>query len=113
MDEPKGKNKKIKKGDRVMATTGNYRGQFGTVLSRQGDKVIVQGLNVRKKHVKPSQENQRGGIIELEKPIHISNLRLCTEDNKPIKVKVRVNDKGEKHLVYKVDGEEITYRSVK
>lgn len=78
MDEPKGKNKKIKKGDRVVAISGNFRGQFGTVLSKQGDKVIVQGLNIRKKHVKPSQQNQRGGIIELEKPIHISNLRLST-----------------------------------
>ena len=48
---------------------------------------------MRKKHVKPSQQNQRGGIIELEKPIHISNLKVCTADDKPVKLKVRDHKK--------------------
>ena len=52
--------KKIRTGDKVIAIAGNNRGLSGTVLSKQGDKVIVQGLNVRKKHVKPTQANQKG-----------------------------------------------------
>ena len=55
MNKNNGKCKKIRKGDKVVGIAGNYRGQSGTVLSCNGDKVIVQGLNVRKKHVKPSQ----------------------------------------------------------
>lgn len=113
MTENKSKNKKIRKGDKVIAIAGNNRGQSGIVLSRSGDKATVQGLNVRKKHVKPSQQNQKGGILELEKPIHISNLKVCTADEKPIKLKVRTDKKGARQFVYKLDGEEVIYRSIK
>lgn len=75
--------KKIRKGDKVVAIAGNDRGQTGTVLSVLGEKVVVQGINVRKKHVKRSQANQAGGIIEMEKPIHISNVKLCGQNDKP------------------------------
>ena len=60
---------------------------------------------MRKKHVKPTQQNQKGGIIEMEKPIHISNLKVCTADEKPVKLKVRSNEKGERELVYQDDGQ--------
>jgi large subunit ribosomal protein L24 len=107
------KSKKIRKGDKVIAIAGNNRGQVGSVLSVLGSKAIVQGLNVRKKHVKPTEQSPRGGIIELEKPIQISNLKLCVENDLPVKLKVRSSKNGERQLVYKRDGQEILYRSVK
>lgn len=111
--EQNNRSKKVKKGDRVIAIAGNNRGLSGTVLSVDGDKVIVQGLNIRKKHVKPSQLNQKGGIIELEKPIHISNLKVCTADDKPVKLKVKTEKNGDRKLVYKIDGQEVLHRQVK
>ena len=107
------RSKKIRKGDKVVAIAGNYRGKTGTVLTCSGEKVLVQGLNVRKKHVKPSQQNQRGGIIELEKPIHVSNLKVLAEGEQAVKLKVRATAKGERQLVYKQDGQEVLHRSIK
>jgi len=105
--------KKIRKGDKVVAIAGNDRGQIGSVLAVVGEKAVVQGLNIRKKHVKPSQQNQRGGIVELEKPIHISNLKLCDQDGKPMKVKVHTEKNGDRKLVHTVDGKQVVHRSVK
>jgi large subunit ribosomal protein L24 len=105
--------KKIRKGDKVIVRTGNDRGQTGQVLKVIGDKAIVQGINIRKKHVKGTQANPKGGIIELEKPIHISNLSLCTEDNKPIKLIVRTAENGNRAFYYKLDGKEVLYRTIK
>lgn len=70
---------RFKKGDNVLAIAGDNKGQKGAVLSVSGERVIVQGLNLRKKHVKPNQQMQKGGIIEMERPIHASNLMRCTE----------------------------------
>lgn len=106
------KSKKIRKGDTVIAIAGNYRGQTGTVLSCAEDRVLVQGLNVRKKHVKATQANPRGGIIELEKPIHVSNLKVCV-DEKPVKLKVKETKAGERNLVYSVGDKQVVYRSLK
>lgn len=107
------KSKKIRKGDKVVAIAGNNRGQIGTVLSCSGTRVLVQGLNLRKKHVKPSEANQRGGIIELEAPIHVSNLKVCVDDNKAVKLKVRSANDGERQLVYNDGDQEVLYRSLK
>jgi large subunit ribosomal protein L24 len=105
--------KKIRTGDKVIAIAGNNKGLMGTVLSKQGDKVIVQGLNVRKKHVKPTEANQKGGIIELEKPIHISNVKVVNADDKPVKLSVRESKKGGRELVYKSEGKDVVHRSIK
>lgn len=113
MKNSSNKSKKIRKGDTVIAIAGNERGKTGTVLSCSSEKVLVQGLNVRKKHVKPSQQNQKGGVIELEKPIHISNLKLCNAETVPVKVKVKLTKEGERQLVYKQDGKQILHRNVK
>ncbi|CDR33064.1 50S ribosomal protein L24 [Criblamydia sequanensis] len=105
--------KKIRKGDKVVAIAGNNKGQQGTVLKVIGDKVIVQGLNLRKRHVKRSQQNTAGGIIEMEKPIHVSNLSPSVNEGEPVKLKVKANDKGEKQLVYKDGDQDKVYRSLK
>lgn len=113
LERPSNKSKKIRKGDKVVAIAGNNRGLTGTVLSCSGEKVLVQGLNVRKKHVKPSQQNQAGGIIEMEKPIHVSNLKVCAADETPVKLKVRTTNKGERELVYTSKDKEVLHRSLK
>jgi len=72
--------KKIRKGDRVIAISGNSKGLIGIVQSSSGDRVIVQGLNLRKKHIKKNAQTATSGrIIEMEEPIHISNLKLYVE----------------------------------
>lgn len=110
---PTNKSKKIRKGDKVIAVAGNNRGQSGTVLNCAGDKVLVQGLNMRKKHVKPSQQNQKGGILEIERPLHVSNLRILSKEDAPVKLKVRVAKNGERELVYKDNGKDVLHRSLK
>lgn len=114
MDTKKPGSKKIRKGDTVIALAGNYKGQTGVVRSCHGDKVVVQGINLRKKHVKRSQQAPQGGVVDVEKPIHVSNIRVCVgESNAPIKLKVRTNAKGDRHFVYQEGGKEVVYRSVK
>ncbi len=113
MTEMMNKSKKIRKGDRVIAISGNSKGQVGTVQACIGDKIVVEGLNMRKKHIKPSRDVPKGRIIDLEMPINVSNLKLIAEDNLPIKTKVRVNEQNERHLVYRSGGQEVVYRSVK
>lgn len=105
--------KKIRKGDRVIAIAGNSKGQIGTVLSCKGSKIVVQGLNVRKKHVKRTQDVPTGRIIDIEMPIHVSNLKICVDENVGAKLKVRTNEQNERHFVYKKGEDEIIYRSVK
>ncbi len=80
---------KIRKNDNVMVISGNDRGKTGKVLKVFPKKlrVIVEGINVRKKHTKPSQNNPQGGIIEKESPIHISNVMLLDpKSNEPTRV---------------------------
>ena len=79
----------VKKGDTVMVTSGNERGSTGEVLRvlTKHDRVIVQGVNIRAKHLKPSQANPQGGIVRREMPIHISNVSPVI-DGKPTRVRV-------------------------
>lgn len=97
---------KIKKGDKVQVITGAYKGTVAEVLKvlPKEDKLIVEGVNVAKKHLKPTQANPDGGIVEKEMPIHVSNVMVydekakqaskvgytIEEDKKGNKTKVRV-----------------------
>ena len=69
----------IKKGDTVEVITGNNKGTTGTVLEviSSKERIVVEGVNIQKKHQKPTQEDQDGGIKEREGSIHISNVRLA------------------------------------
>ncbi len=69
---------RIVKGDRVRVIRGNYRDVEGAVLriDRAKNRVVVEGVNARKRHQRPTQENPDGGIITFEAPIHISNVML-------------------------------------
>lgn len=75
---------KIRKGDKVQVMTGAYKGTIGEVLAAfpKENKVIVEGVNVVKKHQKPTQANPDGGIIEKEAKIHVSNVALYDEKAK-------------------------------
>lgn len=80
---------RIKKGDKVVVITGASKGQTGIVLKAlvKDEKVLVQGINMVKKHRKPSQANPEGAIIEKEAPVHISNVQIVDpKTNKPTKV---------------------------
>jgi large subunit ribosomal protein L24 len=68
----------VKKGDRVEILSGNARGATGVVkaVDTKHNRVIVEGVNVRKRHMRPSQRYPQGGIIEREAPIHASNVRV-------------------------------------
>jgi large subunit ribosomal protein L24 len=105
--------KKVRKGDKVLVTTGNSRGLNGTVMKVQDNYVVVQGLNLKKKHVKRSEANPKGGIVEMEAPIHISNVRICDDSGKALKLKAVIEKDGERKLCYMQDNKKIIYRSMK
>lgn len=102
----------MRKGDKVVVIAGNEKGRVGSVLSRTEEKVVIEGLNIRKKHVKPKQRMQPG-VVDIEMPIHISNISFCDEDGKPVKIKVKIAKEGHKQLVYTASGKEIIYRDLK
>ena len=80
---------KIKVGDNVKVLAGKDRGKTGMVTKtlKKEDRVIVEGINVVKKHMKPNQMNQTGGIVELNAPIHVSNVKKIETSEKPKKAK--------------------------
>src|SRR5579871_5667835 len=90
----------LKKGDKVVVIAGNDRGKTGDVIARHKDRVIVQGVNIRKKHLKRQQKAPGAEIIEMEMPVHISNVAFCNSDAKPVKAKVRISETGVKELFY-------------
>jgi large subunit ribosomal protein L24 len=99
----------IKKGDTVEIIAGDHKGTTGKVLRVITDKsrVIVQGHNLVKKHVRPSQKNPQGGRINVEQPIHISNvLPVNPKSSKGSKVKFKIEKDGTKKRVA-LDGSEI------
>ncbi len=77
----------VKVGDKVLVIAGDDKGKEGTVtkIIRDKNKVVVSGVNVVVKHVKPSAMNETGGRVEMEAPIHISNVKVITEEKKAAK----------------------------
>ena len=112
--EKRNSGKKIRSGDQVLVISGNNKGQHGKVLACMVDRVIVQGINVRKKHVKRSEESPQG-FVEFERSIHRSNVCLSDEEGNPFKrVRVAFNDNNEKVLTgANKEGERVTIRSMK
>lgn len=75
--------KKLKTGDKVVIIAGKDKTKSGKITKVcKDDKVIVEGINMVKKHMKPNQQNEKGSIIEMEAPIHVSNVKLVTEEDK-------------------------------
>ena len=87
----------IKVGDKVKVITGSNKGKEGKVskVLRSENRVIIEGVNIVKKHVKPGRTNETGGILETEAPIHISNVKLVKEEKKETKKEVKKESKKE------------------
>lgn len=95
---------KVKKNDRVKIIQGKDRGKIGKVLrvDPAKNKLYVEGINIIKKHTRKKGQNQPGGIISKEGPLHISNVELiCPNCGKPTRVGFEVKDSGEKLRVCK------------
>ena len=100
---------KIKKGDRVVVVSGRDRGKQGEVLRvvRKEDRLIVQGVNMIKRHTRPSA-GHHGGIIDKEAPIHISNVaHVDPATNRPTRIGYKFLDDGRKVRFAKRSGEMI------
>lgn len=100
----------IKKGDTVQIITGDHKGATGKILRVLPDKnkVIVQGYNMVKKHVRPSRKNPQGGRINVEKPIHISNILVVNpKTSKGSRVRYETGKDGSKKRVA-IDGTQIS-----
>jgi len=98
----------LKKHDMVQVISGKARGKTGKIQTVFKDKgrVIVEGVNLGKKHQKPSQQDQKGGIVDKELSIHVSNLMLIGKSNEPVKVARREVD-GKRVRVEKKTGKAV------
>lgn len=105
----------IRKGDTVMVTAGREqdRGRTGEVLrvvtADHADdvRVVVQGINIRAKNIKPSQANPQGGMIRIEVPIHASNVSPVDKNGKPTRVRFETKENGAKIRVAVTTGEQL------
>ena len=98
---------KIKKGDEIQVVTGKDNGRRGTVLQVFSDSVLVEGINVAKKHQKGNpNQGVEGGIIDKEMPIDISNILVFNpKSKKGERVGIKVSDDGSKFRVFRPSGE--------
>jgi large subunit ribosomal protein L24 len=89
----------LKKNDTVQVISGEYKGKTGRIIKmiKDKNKAIVENINVVKKHTKPNQKNQQGGIVEKETAIDLSNLMLiCPKSGKPTRLGVSILENGER-----------------
>ena len=100
---------KIKQNDEVIVIAGKDKGSIGTVTKILGSKLIVEGFNLAKKHIRPNpQAGIQGGIEEKEMPLNASNVAIYNPTTKkPDRIGVRVNDKGIKERFFKSSGEAV------
>lgn len=101
---------KIRKGDKVVVIAGKHKGTRGEVLRviPAKDRVLVAGVNVVTKHIKPTRQNQRGGIEKREAPIHISNIMIADpQTGEPTRVRIQSLEDGRKVRVAVKSGEQI------
>jgi len=90
----------VRKGDQVIVTSGDHKGQTGEILEilTKSDKVLVKGVNVKSRHVRPTQINPKGGIVSKEMPMHISNVSPVV-DGKATRVRFETQKDGSKNRV--------------
>lgn len=98
----------VKKDDTVMVITGKDKGKKGRVIAAypKQNRVLVEGINMVKKHMRPSQTNPQGGIVNQEAPIHVSNVMpIDPKTGEPTRVGYKVLDNGKKVRIAKKSGE--------
>jgi large subunit ribosomal protein L24 len=101
---------RIKKGDTVVVRSGKYKGKSGKVTATHPslNKITVEGINIVKKHQKPSREHPQGAILELTKPIAVSKVGILEPTSKkPSRIGYKVDAKGVKTRIFKRGGKEI------
>jgi large subunit ribosomal protein L24 len=101
---------KLKKEDKVKVIAGKDRGKIGKVLKvdRKKERVLVENINIIKRHQRPSAQNRQGGILESEAPIHWSNVMvMCNKCVKPVRIKTQQLDNGKKVRVCRKCNEQI------
>ncbi len=91
----------VRRGDKVKVIRGNFAGTEGTVLRVLPDvnRVVVEGVNVRKHHKRPTQENPDGGIASYEEPIHASNVMLIDSSGDPTRIRKHIDEDGTKERI--------------
>lgn len=102
---------KVVKNDNVLVISGNYKGKKGKVLKVEpkNNRVIVEGVNFIKRHTRPSQKNQQGGIVEKEAPINVSNVMVvCPKCDTPSRLGRKVLEDGKRVRICRSCGEMIT-----
>lgn len=105
----------IRKGDTVLVIAGNskYHGKRGRVLATYPKKqrVLVEGINIIKCHTKAQKNNQQGGIVDKEAPIHITNVMpWCESAGKPSKITMKRLEDGSRVRIFKINGETVKNR---
>ena len=101
---------KLKTGDEVLVIAGKDKGKKGIISAMTGrDRVVVEGVNISKKHQKPNpNKNEPGGITSKTMPIHVSNLAIINPDTgKKDKVSIKVRDDGNKVRTFRSSGNEV------
>lgn len=104
---------KLKKEDPVIVIAGNDKGKEGKVVAIKGDRVVVQGVNRRKKHQKSRDEKGKGRMVEFDAPIHVSNV-MYSANGEAVKLRVRFNSEQKKEIYYRTkNNEEKVIRTVR
>jgi large subunit ribosomal protein L24 len=101
---------KLRKGDKVMVLAGKDKGKEGTIsrVIPEKNRVIVDGVNIVKKHQKATSQARQGGIIDREMPIHASNVAIISSsDGKPTRIGYRFDDEGNKIRICKRTGSDL------
>ena len=99
---------RLKKGDKVIVVAGSNKGKEGTISAVLEEKVVISGVNLRKKHLKPKNNNGTGEIVEVEAPIHASNVMLLDpKTKKPTRVRIERDEKGNKIRIAKKSNQKI------
>jgi large subunit ribosomal protein L24 len=100
---------KVRKGDTVVVLSGKDKGREGVVLSAlpTKNKVVVDGINIAKRHSKPSKANEQGGIVDTPMPLDASNVAVLAPNGKPARVGFKVNADGTKVRVDRKSGVEL------
>ncbi|MEL7471945.1 MAG: 50S ribosomal protein L24 [Planctomycetota bacterium] len=100
----------VVKGDTVMITAGDHKGKTGEIMRvlTKKDAVLIKGVNLRTKHLKPTQQNPQGGVITIEAPIHLSNVSPLDGSGKATRVRFEVKDDGSKRRLAASDGKELS-----
>jgi large subunit ribosomal protein L24 len=100
----------FKKNDKVKVVTGKDNGKVGKVIKvdRKKDRILIESINIVKRHTRPNAQNRQGGIVESEAPIHSSNVMLlCNKCIQPVRIKMQQLDDGRKVRVCRKCNEQI------